>query len=182
MSREDGARRTVTLVTVIYGEDDLIGGCIASVQAAAEHAGSDLEVVLIDNRPGDGTARAALEIAPGAIVIENDENIGFARACNKGFEIASGDWWLLLNPDATLDESALTRMLEFTSDRGKVAAVAPNLAMPGRGKTVAGGMLPGVRSAIGHFWLWNRLLPGDRGGPWRGFNLHRRDDLGTQAG
>jgi len=182
MTQSSALRPDVSLITVIYGEAELIGGCVASVQAAARYAGCELEVVLIDNKPGDGTAEAARKVAPDATVIENAENIGFARACNRGFEVATGEWWLLLNPDATLDERALARMLEFARGQGKAAAVAPNLAMPGRGKTVAGGMLPGVRSALGHFWLWNRLLLGDRGGPWRGFNLHRRDGLGPRRG
>jgi GT2 family glycosyltransferase len=41
-------------------------------------------------------------------------------------------------------------------------------------------MLPGTASAIGHFLFLNRLLPGDRGGAWRGFQLTRRPGLGPR--
>jgi N-acetylglucosaminyl-diphospho-decaprenol L-rhamnosyltransferase len=41
-------------------------------------------------------------------------------------------------------------------------------------------MLPGLRSAIGHFLFVSRALEGDRGGPWRGFQVQRRPALGPR--
>jgi hypothetical protein len=38
-------------------------------------------------------------------------------------------------------------------------------------------MAPTIRSLIGHFFFLNRLLPGDHGGAFRGFQLHRRSNL-----
>ena len=170
----------VSLITVLYGGADVIGDCIASVHAAAERAGLDLEVILVDNKPDDGTAEAARSVAPTAIVIANQENVGFGRACNQGFECASGTWWLLLNPDAQLDGSALGRMVDWIASDDHIGAVAPTLESPGRNHATNGGMLPGLRSALGHFWWLNRLLPGDRGGPWRGLLLQRRPELGPR--
>ncbi len=136
--------------------------------------------MLVDNKPGDGTADAALEVAPEARVIRNDENVGFGRACNQGFAIATADWWLLLNPDATLDERALAHLVAFAEAHPGAGAVAPIITGAGLDRAESAGMQPGLRSAIGHFWLLNRLLPGDRGGPWRGLQLHRRLDLGPR--
>ena len=170
----------ITLITVLYGGRESIGDCVRSAQIAALQADLDLEVILVDNQAGDGTADAALVVAPGATVIPNDENVGFGRACNQGFAVASGDWWLLLNPDATLDPRALERMVEFGVVHQRAGAIAATLTSPGRNQATGGGMQPGLRSAMGHFWLLNRLLPGDLGGPWRGLLLHRRDRLGPR--
>jgi GT2 family glycosyltransferase len=139
-----------------------------------------MELILVDNQPGDGSAEAACAVAPDAIVIENPENVGFARACNQAFERATGEWWLLLNPDATLAADALRKLVGFIGSHGRAGAVAPTLDSPGRNRTTNGGMLPGLRSALGHFWWINRLLPGDMGGPWRGLLLHRRPSLGPR--
>ena len=170
----------ITLITVLYGGRESIGDCVRSAQIAALQADLDLEVILVDNQPGDGTADAALGVAPNATVIPNDENVGFGRACNQGFAVASGDWWLLLNPDATLDPRALQRMVQFGVAHDRAGAIAATLTTPGRNRATDGGMQPGIRSAMGHFWLLNRLLPGDRGGPLRGLLLHRRDRLGPR--
>ena len=40
------------------------------------------------------------ELAPGATVIETGANLGFAAACNRGAEAATGELLCLLNPDA----------------------------------------------------------------------------------
>jgi N-acetylglucosaminyl-diphospho-decaprenol L-rhamnosyltransferase len=170
----------VTLITVLYGGRESIGDCIQSALIAALQADLELEVILVDNQPGDGTADAALMVAPDATVIPNAENVGFGRACNQGFAVASGDWWLLLNPDAALDPLALQRMLAFIAAHDRAGAVGATLTSPGRNRATSGGMQPGLRSAMGHFWLLNRLLPGDRGGSWRGLLLHRRDGLGPR--
>jgi N-acetylglucosaminyl-diphospho-decaprenol L-rhamnosyltransferase len=179
MAERDVLRR-VSLITVIYHERDLIAACVRSAQASAERAGVDLEVILVDNAPGDGTAEAALEAAPDAIVISNAENVGFARACNQGFEIATGGWWLLLNPDASLAPGALSELVGFAASHPRAGAVGPAMSGAGRDQAESAGMQPGLRSAMGHFLLVNRLLPGDRGGPWRGIQLHRRPELGPR--
>lgn len=58
------------------------------------------ELIVVDNASGDGSPQVARELAPSAIVIETGANPGFAAACNRGAEAASGELLCLLNPDA----------------------------------------------------------------------------------
>jgi N-acetylglucosaminyl-diphospho-decaprenol L-rhamnosyltransferase len=173
--------RRVSLITVLFGGRDIIGACIRSAQASAQEAGLDLEVILIDNQPGDGTADVARSVAPDAVFISNEENVGFGQACNQGFEVATGQWWLLLNPDATLQPAALAELVGFAASHPRVGAIGPLISGGGRDQAESGGMQPGLRSALGHYLFLNRLLPGDRGGAWRGLQLHRRPELGPRA-
>jgi GT2 family glycosyltransferase len=46
------------------------------------------------------------------IVIESPHNLGFARANNLGFEYASGEYLLFLNPDTVVSRLALEVMVE----------------------------------------------------------------------
>ena len=173
-------RRCIDLVVVLYRSSTTIGDCIQSAQTAGVNAGLDLRVILVDNRPGDGSREAALEVVPDARVISNAENVGFGRACNQGFEVATGDWWLLLNPDATLAPDALAELVGFAAAHGRVGAVAPMLTGAGLDRAESAGMLPGIRSALGHFLLLNRFLARRDTGPWRGLQLHRRPELGPR--
>ena len=59
------------------------------------------QLVVVDNASTDGTADAVADVVPGATVLRNAENVGFAPACNQAAEAARGDLLLLLNPDAT---------------------------------------------------------------------------------
>jgi N-acetylglucosaminyl-diphospho-decaprenol L-rhamnosyltransferase len=58
------------------------------------------ELVVVDNGSSDGSADAVARLAPGALLIRNPDNAGFAAACNTGVEAAAGDLVVLLNPDA----------------------------------------------------------------------------------
>lgn len=58
------------------------------------------ELIVVDNASGDGTPDAVRELVPAARVIETGENLGFAAACNRGAEAASGELLCFLNPDA----------------------------------------------------------------------------------
>jgi N-acetylglucosaminyl-diphospho-decaprenol L-rhamnosyltransferase len=60
------------------------------------------EIVVVDNASTDGTVAVIRELAPIVTVIENASNEGFAAACNRGVEAASGELVVLLNPDATV--------------------------------------------------------------------------------
>ncbi|MDQ3871546.1 MAG: glycosyltransferase, partial [Chloroflexota bacterium] len=136
-----------------------------------------LELIVVDNASSDGSANLVADLHPAARVVRNPVNEGFGAANNRAFELASGSVWLLLNPDAVLEADALGHLLSFLASHPRAGAAAPAIASPGHGAAESCGMAPGLRSAIGHFLFVNRLLPDDRGGAWRGFQLHRRKDL-----
>jgi N-acetylglucosaminyl-diphospho-decaprenol L-rhamnosyltransferase len=58
------------------------------------------ELVVVDNASADGTPEAVRDLAPHAIVLEPERNVGFAAACNAGAAAGSGELVVLLNPDA----------------------------------------------------------------------------------
>jgi GT2 family glycosyltransferase len=60
------------------------------------------ELIVVDNGSSDGTPDEVARAAPGARLIRNESNDGFAAACNAGAEAARGELLLLLNPDATV--------------------------------------------------------------------------------
>jgi len=160
----------VSVVIVTYNSARDVGDALKSAYAAGGEAGLGLEVIVVDNASSDGTLDAIATGFPSARVIANTENVGFGRANNQAFEVAAGRHVLLLNPDARLDRGALGELVARIS---KLAAggVAPSIGDRGAESC---GMAPGIRSMIGHFLFVNRLLVGDTGGAWRGFQLARR--------
>ena len=168
---EAGARPDVTVICVTYQSRDHVADCLGSAVASATAAGVSTELIVVDNASTDGSADAAQEAFPQAIVIRNDENRGFGAANNQAFRLARGDAWLLVNPDARLDEGAIAPLLAALSSDPRLAAAGPSIRGAGIGGAESAGMLPGLRSLAGHFLFVNRLLPFDRGGPWRGWML-----------
>jgi GT2 family glycosyltransferase len=170
----DAAPPLVSLVTVTYQSARDIEEAIGSARAAAALAGCTLHVIVVDNASLDGSAEVAKAAAPDGIVIRNPENLGFGAASNQGIAVATGDHLLLLNPDARLQPDALGLLLAFMNANPEAALAAPSIQGPGGVESA--GMAPGLRSFLGQYLLFNRVLPGGGQGAWRGFGLPRRRD------
>lgn len=168
------ANRQLTAIVVTYNSADIVGAALTSLRTSADLAHVGLETIVVDNASDDATVAVVRRTDPGAIVIENGKNVGFGAANNQAFDIAHGEYWLLLNPDATLDRHAITDLLAFLDERVDAGAVAPSVESAGAGGAESSGMAPSLRSIAGHFLFLNRLLPGEWGGPYRGLQLHHR--------
>jgi len=71
------------------------------------------EVIVVDNDSADETAKMVETEFPQVEVVENSYNAGFARGCNMGINMATGNCILLLNPDMRVYPDTLKNMLDW---------------------------------------------------------------------
>lgn len=115
--------RDVTAVIVTYNSAEAIGLCLAALPA--------IPCVIIDNASDDDSCAIARQLRPDALVLHNDENIGFGRATNRGFENVTTPYAILLNPDTVCTGEALATMrqaFDLFPDAGIVAPLLQNAA------------------------------------------------------
>ncbi len=115
----------VSIVIPVWNQGDLTKACIASIRT---HTGLDHEIVLIDNGSDAATKEILLEMQRESTrirVIENEQNEGFAFACNQGIAAAKGEHIVFLNNDVAVTERWLTRMLAFSSLDRRLGLVGP---------------------------------------------------------
>lgn len=74
-----------------------------------------VEVVVVDNHSPPHPLAARLRRWPGVSLRRWRRNHGFARAVNEGCRLSRGRWFLLLNPDVSIPEGFLDRLLEMTT-------------------------------------------------------------------
>ena len=139
----------VSIIIVNWNVRDLLRRCLVSIQAspgvrldagavtlpAASGANAGptvptvptMEVVVVDNASGDGSAEMVRREFPWARVIANSENRGFTAANNQGIAACSGRYLLMLNPDTELLDGALKVMLDFIETHPSVGLVGPQL-------------------------------------------------------
>ena len=94
----------VTIIVVNWNAGSLLSDCLMSIK---QFGGHDVaKVVVVDNGSTDGSLEAIerLEI-PTLEVIRNEENTGFARACNQGAKLATTPYLLFLNPEMSFPHS-----------------------------------------------------------------------------
>lgn len=114
-SAECASRASVVVVTF----DNLVFNrlCLESVLAVT--AGTDAEIVVVDNGSSDGTREYLKELErrqPRLRAVFNSVNRGFAAANNQAIEVAAGEAMVLLNNDTIVPPGALERLLGYLDD------------------------------------------------------------------
>lgn len=101
----------LSIVIVNYNSKFLIEQCLGSVRKAI--TGIDTEIIVVDNNSTDGSKEYLADKFPDVKFIFNNDNAGYAKACNQGFRISSGNYVLFLNPDTVLPENCLAGCISF---------------------------------------------------------------------
>jgi GT2 family glycosyltransferase len=87
-----------------------IGDCLRSLE---RQDFKDFEVIIVDNGSTDGSVKLVRDEFPWlGKIIENDTNLGFARACNQGIEASEGTYVALLNNDTEAHSAWLAELLK----------------------------------------------------------------------
>jgi hypothetical protein len=90
----------VSIIVVNYNSLDYTKTCIKSI--IQNTSGIEYEIILIDNASEEFPAEELLNELGNIIIIRNERNDGFGKANNQGMEIATGEYYLLLNNDTIL--------------------------------------------------------------------------------
>lgn len=111
----------ISVIIVNWNTKELLRNCLHSVERAGQ--GIAYEIIVVDNASHDGSASMIKSEFPAVYLIENQINLGFAKANNQAISIMKGRYALLLNTDAMLTEGAIVHLYHFMESR-PVAAMA----------------------------------------------------------
>lgn len=101
----------VSIVIPIYNAAKFLDQCLDSIEAQTYQ---NLEIICIN----DGSTDNSLEIiqkhaaADARYVVVDKENAGYGAGCNKGIEVATGEWLAIVEPDDYIDPGMYGDMLE----------------------------------------------------------------------
>jgi len=95
----------VSVIIVSFNTSSLLRKCL--VELFAQSTEVDMEVFVVDNNSSDDSVAVVKTDFPQVKLIVNKENLGFAAANNQAWEKSSGDFILLLNPDAFVKQGCL---------------------------------------------------------------------------
>jgi len=154
----------ISIVIVTWNSQDYIHPCLDSLFPQDQ----DLEVIAIDNGSRDSTLNALREYGIRIKVVENQSNLGFARAVNQGLKLAAGEYILLLNPDTVLTPGALQIMAGFLNEHPQVWALGPQLLNPDGSVQRSCRQFPDGRIMFYEFTGLSKLFPKNKiFGRWR---------------
>jgi GT2 family glycosyltransferase len=85
------------------------------------------QVFVVDNASSDASVQMVRERFPWVHLIENDENVGFARANNQAIRQSSGRYVLLLNSDTEVHRGAVETLVAFMETNPQAGAAGARL-------------------------------------------------------
>src|SRR5713226_1111494 len=118
----------VSVVIVNHNTQAFLRGCLD--HALPELAGRDSEVFVVDNGSNDGSAAMVRRDFPSVTLLENGENLGFARANNRALRLARGRHVLLLNPDTEVAPGSVVRLEQALDTLPNAVGAGPKIVRP----------------------------------------------------
>jgi len=124
---------TVSIVIPVFNRVEFTRQCLSSLYRWSFWEGVEFEVIVVDNGSKDATGEYLEEAQhryPNLRVLRNQENQGFARACNRGVQGSSGKYILFLNNDTEVWPGWLAPLVRVLERDERVAAVGSKLLFP----------------------------------------------------
>jgi GT2 family glycosyltransferase len=118
----------VSVVIVNWNAGAALRACVAAL--CASEGREPEQVIVVDNASTDRSQTGMASVYPAVELIQNAENVGFARAVNQGLRAARGQFALILNPDVILLPSAVPRLMQFMATHPEAGVAGPRLFDP----------------------------------------------------
>jgi N-acetylglucosaminyl-diphospho-decaprenol L-rhamnosyltransferase len=153
-------RPVVDVITVNWNTGCYLQNCLDSLaRARGDH---ELRVVVVDNASTDGSASDLRLDGPPVRLICNEQNLGYAAACNQGARGSSADFLLLLNPDSAVAPDAIGRAVAFLrSASGAGVGICGGAVADQRGTPAFScARFPSLRTVFGRMTGLSPVAPG----------------------
>ena len=101
----------VSIIIVSFNTCELLRNCLKSIYDKTKNL--DLEIIVSDNGSKDGSIEMIKSEFPKVIVLENNANLGFGTANNRGLKVAKGEFIFYLNSDTLLQNNAVKIFYDY---------------------------------------------------------------------
>tara|TARA_A100001037_G_C15153643_1_gene641614 strand:+ start:3045 stop:4094 length:1050 start_codon:yes stop_codon:yes gene_type:complete len=115
---------TVSIIIPHWNGIEVLSECISTLKQSNYES---FEIIIIDNASIDGSQEWIKTNHPDIILIENDQNYGYAGGCNRGAEKANGKYLLFLNNDTTQDSDWLPPLVDKLDKNDFIASIQPKI-------------------------------------------------------
>ncbi len=140
--------KDLSIIIVNWNTKDILLKCLNSIDNQDKYISED--VIVVDNGSTDGSVEAVHKLFANVIVIENNANLGFARANNIGINKSSGRYVCLINSDVEILDDCLIRLIKFMDANPKIGIAGPKILYPDLSLQNSCRKFPS---------LWNKLSP-----------------------
>jgi N-acetylglucosaminyl-diphospho-decaprenol L-rhamnosyltransferase len=116
----------ISISIVSHGQGDLVSDVLTDLSHFSDSL--HIEIILTWNVP-EALPFTAQDFPYPVIVVENASPKGFGANHNAAFQLAAGEWFIVLNPDIRMPENPFPILLEEI-ERRRGAVIAPAVLSP----------------------------------------------------
>ena len=161
------SKTTLSIIILNYNTKNVTLDCVGSIEKSypKEVANGTFQIILTDNASPDGSLETFREYKKKTKiklfdVVDNGDNIGFAKGNNTGIPYTKGTYVLFLNPDTIVYPKTLTRMIKFMDQTADAGASTCRVEIPtGAIDEASHRGFPTPWNAFTHFTGLEKLFP-----------------------
>ncbi|MEW6749561.1 MAG: glycosyltransferase [Candidatus Latescibacterota bacterium] len=125
-----GVRPRASIVIPVCNQAEYTEQCLLALAGSAG-GGPEHEVLVVDNASDDWTPYLLQVFSGDLKVLRNEENVGFARACNQAAREARGEYLVFLNNDTVPQPGWLEALVRTADADARIGVVGARLLYPG---------------------------------------------------
>ena len=148
---------TLSIIIVNWNTARLLVNCLDTI--VANPPASPFESWVVDNASTDESLRIVRDRFPQVHLVENRENVGFARANNQAIQRCTSKYILLLNPDTLVMPGALQNLVDFLDKNPEVGAVGAKILNSDRSLQISSHPRPTLSRELWRLFHLDRLSP-----------------------
>lgn len=145
MTATHESRPLLSAITVTWNAKKYVNECLRSLDRDDELSA---EIIVVDNASTDGTPELIAQRFPKFKLIQNSENLGFAKANNIGIRQSRGKYVCLINSDVVLSRGCLNGLFQYMEANFSVGVVGPQMLGPDGGVRRSSMRLPSLRNSV----------------------------------
>lgn len=118
--------KSVSIVILSYNSREDLAECIPSLLSQTY---TNFEIIVVDNASTDGSEDFIRTNYSEIKLVQTGENLGYPAGNNAGFEVAEGDFIVVVNPDTVTDPKWLEELIKPLESDSTIAATTSKILM-----------------------------------------------------
>jgi N-acetylglucosaminyl-diphospho-decaprenol L-rhamnosyltransferase len=147
----------VSVLITNWNGQKMLEDCLRSLRRKTTSV--TYEIVVVDDGSTDGSVEMLRREFPDVLLLQNQQNLGFVRANNRGVQATRGRYVLLLNSDTILPRDSVGILARFLDDHPGTGVCGAWLKNADGSSQVSYGWFPSLLQAIVDALFLNSLFP-----------------------